>query len=461
MDLSEIIQTVDTLKAEIDTLCPIDAEQEARIMQKFRLDWNYHSNAIEGNTLTLGETRAFLLHGITAKGKPFKDYLDIKGHNEAIAYLEHFIRGQALLTEVIIREIHKILLVESYEVDALTPEGQPTKRRIEIGQYKTMSNHVRTSTSEVHYYVTPKETPAQMDDLMRWYRTEVGKGTLHPLILAATFHYRFVAIHPFDDGNGRMARLLTNLILMQAGYVPVIIPLTTKPEYLLALEQADAGELEDFIALIGQELIRSLELYLRGAKGESLDELGDLDKKVSLLQQRLTTKKDADEKEKQLHTHTKFRFFDNFVNLFLKELLSTLAKLKSLFELTTYSLTYNEHEIKSDSPLKVLAEIRQRNTDINRVQLWYRFRDLIGHKNLDIELKIEFNFQENKAEFHHEVSKLIRSTQHVHITPYHKSDKSFTYNHPFSQKEISDFVLMIANQISDVIEEQASESIDR
>ncbi len=81
MNLAPLIQQIDALKAAIDALRPIDAEQEGRVMQMLRLDWNYHSNAIKGNTLTLGETRAFLLHGITAKGKPFRDYLDLKGHN--------------------------------------------------------------------------------------------------------------------------------------------------------------------------------------------------------------------------------------------------------------------------------------------------------------------------------------------------------------------------------------------
>lgn len=88
VELKEIIHKADELKIQIDTLRPIDPLQEQRILQKFRLDWNYHSNALEGNTLTLGETRAFLLHGITARGKLFRDYLDIKGHNEAITYLE-------------------------------------------------------------------------------------------------------------------------------------------------------------------------------------------------------------------------------------------------------------------------------------------------------------------------------------------------------------------------------------
>jgi len=287
MDLASLIQHIDALRAEIDALRPIDAEQEGRVMQMLRLDWNYHSNAIEGNTLTLGETRAFLLHGITAQGKPFRDYLDIKGHNEAIAYLEQIVRGQEPLTEVVIRELHRILLVEPYDVDAVTADGRPTRRRIAIGQYKTAPNHVRTSTGEVHYYATPEETPAQMGDLMAWYRHEAQSSALHPLLLAAIFHYRFVAIHPFDDGNGRMARLLMNLLLMQHGYVPIVIRLESRGDYLLALETADAGDLTDFVALVGEALLRSLDLYLKAARRESLEEPGAFEQQVLRLREQL------------------------------------------------------------------------------------------------------------------------------------------------------------------------------
>ena len=125
MALNELLARVDTLRAQVDALRPLDPDQEARLVQKLNLEWNYHSNAIEGNTLTLGETRAFLLYGITAQGKPFRDYLDIKGHNEAIRYLEDLVRGGEVLTEALIRELHRILLVEAYDVDAVTPDGRP------------------------------------------------------------------------------------------------------------------------------------------------------------------------------------------------------------------------------------------------------------------------------------------------------------------------------------------------
>jgi len=287
MALNELLARADSLRDQINALRPFDPDQEARLVQKLNLEWNYHSNAIEGNTLTLGETRAFLLYGITAQGKPFRDYLDIKGHQEAIRFLEEMVRGGEALTEAAIRELHRILLVEAYDVDAITPDGRPTRRRVALGQYKTAPNHVRTTTGETHFYATPQETPALMGELMAWYRRETESADLHPLALAATFHYRFVAIHPFDDGNGRMARLLTNLILMQHGFVPVIIPLEARGDYLLALEKADAGDLTDFVMLVGQELIRSLTLTLAAARGEPLEEPGGLERRIQRLREQL------------------------------------------------------------------------------------------------------------------------------------------------------------------------------
>lgn len=289
MRLNELLARIDALRDEIDALRPLDPVQAARVRQKLNLEWNYHSNAIEGNTLTLGETRAFLLYGITAHGKPFRDYLDIKGHHEAIGYLEDLVRGEEVLTEALLRELHRVLLVEAYDVDAVTPDGRPTRRRIALGQYKTAPNHVRTTTGEIHFYASPQETPALMGDLMAWYRKETEAGELHPLVLAATFHYRFAAIHPFDDGNGRMARLLTNLILMQHHFVPVIVPVEARGDYLLALEKADAGDLGDVVALIGQALVEALALTLRAARGEPLEEPGGLDRRIQLLREQLAT----------------------------------------------------------------------------------------------------------------------------------------------------------------------------
>ncbi|MCY7350988.1 MAG: Fic family protein, partial [Cytophagaceae bacterium] len=233
VELSKLdaIKSVNALKAEVDALRPLATETEQRIMQKLRLDWNYHSNSIEGNQLDYGETVAFLMHGLTAKGKPLKDHLDIRGHNEAILFLTSLVKDERGISEADIRALHKLILVEPYEVDALTPEGNPTKKWIRLGEYKRESNSVKTRTGETHFYATPEETPARMTDLMAWYQEAKTVAGIHPLVVAALFHHEFTAIHPFDDGNGRMARLLSNLILMQSSFPPVVVKKEDRNSY--------------------------------------------------------------------------------------------------------------------------------------------------------------------------------------------------------------------------------------
>lgn len=285
----EILQKAETLKAELDSLRPLDAEAEGRIMQKFRLDWNYHSNNLEGNSLTYGETKALILFGITAQGKPLKDHFEITGHNEAINWILELIKDETPLTEKFIRELHTLLLKESSYKEAQTPNGKPTRRKIEVGKYKTQPNHVITATGETFYFAAPEETPAKMQELVEWYRKEKEREDVNPIILAALFHYRFIRIHPFDDGNGRVARILMNFILMQFGYPPVIIKTEDKETYYAVLHLADAGELEPFIEYIAQNLVRSLEIMIRGAKGEDIEEPDDLDKEIALLERKIRT----------------------------------------------------------------------------------------------------------------------------------------------------------------------------
>ena len=137
------------------------------------------------------------------------------------------------------------------------------------------------------YFASPEETAAKMHDLISWYRAEEKKEDMNAVSLAALFHYKFVRIHPFDDGNGRTARLLMNFILMKAGFPPVVIKTEDKEAYLTALQMADSGMMEPFIEAIAKELIRSLELMLAAARGENIEEPDDLDKELALLEQRI------------------------------------------------------------------------------------------------------------------------------------------------------------------------------
>ena len=278
---------IKALKNELDSLRPLSKEQEGMIMQKFRLDWNYHSNHLEGNSLTYGETKALILFGLTAQGKPLKDHFEMTGHDEAVKWIEDVVKQERPLTENFIRELHTLLLKETSEKKAKTPEGIITTRRITVGQYKTVPNHVETQTGEIFYFATPEETPAKMGDLMAWYQEKQAQDDVEPILLAAEFHYNFIRIHPFDDGNGRTARLIMNFILMRFGYSPVIIKTDDKENYFNVLQLADAGNLEPFVEYIAKNLIHSLEIMIKGAKGESIDEPDDLDKEIALLEMKL------------------------------------------------------------------------------------------------------------------------------------------------------------------------------
>ena len=283
----EPLQSIDRLKRDLDRLRPLAPDVLARVNQKLRIDANYHSNAIEGNSLTLGETRSLILHGLTASGKPMRDHLDIEGHDSAVKAIESAVRDTQALTQAFIRGLHAVLLKEPYEMDAVTLDGQRVKRTISLGQYKTVPNNVQTSTGETYFFTSPDQVPQEMTDLLEWYRNREEEGE-HPVITAATFHYRFVRIHPFDDGNGRMARLLMNMILMKHGYTVAIVQRDRRNEYIEGLEEADRTEsLFAFIAFVASCCEYSLDLHLRAARGESIDDPADIDREIALFKRLL------------------------------------------------------------------------------------------------------------------------------------------------------------------------------
>ena len=324
--LSALLSRVDELKTKLDQGRPLSTEVEQRVLQRFRLWWTYHSNAIEGNRLTQGETEIFLLEGLTAKGKPLKDHLDLRGHSNAINYLLDFIRHQEVLTEASIRELHKILLIEPYRVEAITPTGQQTSKVVALGEYKSQPNHVRTPTGEIHFYAAPEDTPAKMKDLLDQYRDLEQKKT-HPLKIAALFHHGFTAIHPFDDGNGRMARLLMNLILMQHGYPPAVIRISERDKYLLTLREADQGSSDGIIEFVAEHVVASLDVYLRAVAGEEIHEPTDLEKEIALLGLELKAVE-----EPQLLTQTiQQQLFEESIDPLYREIVRLLTPLCEFF----------------------------------------------------------------------------------------------------------------------------------
>ncbi len=262
-----MFEKIDRLKSLIDAKRPFDPEIMALLQERLRIEWTYNSNAIEGNTLTYGETAFFLREGLTSEGKPLKDYLEAKNHAEAIDFLNEIVNSARPLSEGFIKELHSLLMKGIEFTYAKGADGGMIKKPLHAGMYKQRANHVLTVSGKIHKYTAPELVIDEMEALLDWYKKA---GKLHPLQKAAEFHYRFVAIHPFDDGNGRMARLLMNLILMKEGYPPCIIKNVNRRKYLGALERADfEGKPQAFIDFIEDEMEDSLKVVVDVLSGKS------------------------------------------------------------------------------------------------------------------------------------------------------------------------------------------------
>jgi Fic family protein len=258
--MKKIFNEIDELQKKIGAVRPIDPALQRSLQERLRIEWTYHSNAIEGNTLTFGETAFFLREGLTAEGRPLKDHLEAKNHAEAIDGLQEIISGKRQMTESLIKELHAVLLKGIEFTQALGRGQQEIQKPVSPGQYKTQPNHVLTLSGTIHHYVDPLHVRDEMEKLLLWYGQ---KSAAHPVERGAVFHYRFVKIHPFDDGNGRMARILMNLVLMKEGYPPCIIQRQHRRKYLGCLETADKQEnLLPLIGFIAEELLATQKTIL-------------------------------------------------------------------------------------------------------------------------------------------------------------------------------------------------------
>ncbi|KAA6339192.1 Adenosine monophosphate-protein transferase and cysteine protease IbpA [termite gut metagenome] len=267
------MSTIVTLYKEWQSLQPLKPEDQQRLDKKFMLDFNYNSNHLEGNTLTYGQTKLLFLFGETTGNASLKDYEEMKAHNVGLEMIKiEALDKERTLSETFIRELNNAILVRNFWKNTKTASGQFTRYEIKIGVYKTRSNSVITATGELFEYASPEETPALMTDLIAWYREEERKGVLSPLELAALFHYRYIRIHPFEDGNGRIARLLVNYILLRNNYPMIVIQSKEKESYLKVLHQCDVAvgiipsdgalaklkQVEPFVDFIESKVIKTL-----------------------------------------------------------------------------------------------------------------------------------------------------------------------------------------------------------
>ena len=269
-----MFEKIDQLKKRLDELRPLDPDMEKVLQEKLRIEWTYNSNAIEGNTLTFGETAFFLREGLTSEGKPLKDYLEAKNHAEAIDALHDVVSKKRKINESFIKELHSLLLKDIHFTYAKGANGELIKKPLHAGQYKKQPNHVLTLSGKIHHYTDPLHVKDEMEDLINWLNKSKNS---HIVERAAIFHYRFVKIHPFDDGNGRLARLLMNLILMQGGYPICIVKNEHRRKYIQAIEITDdTKDTSFFIQLIANELIDTLKMIHNALNKKSVDDLYEI-----------------------------------------------------------------------------------------------------------------------------------------------------------------------------------------
>jgi len=258
---TEIIQSFDAWQRTQ----PLKPEYEQRLWQRLRIEWNYNSNHIEGNTLTYGETLLLLIHGRTKGEHLLREYEEMRGHDVAIEYVRDLAQEGRALTEGDIRDLNRIVLNEGFWRAAQTTDGQATRKWVEPGTYKTQPNHVLTATGELFHFATPEETPARMADFACWLNEEVARPTQNIASMLAQLHHRFIRIHPFDDGNGRVVRLLMNYVLLHGGFPPIVIQSHERSRYIAAIQASDASDLKPMVEFVMGNLRWTLVLCNQAA----------------------------------------------------------------------------------------------------------------------------------------------------------------------------------------------------
>ncbi|MBN2825621.1 MAG: Fic family protein [Campylobacterales bacterium] len=250
--LQSLYNSIDKQKEKLDTFRPLSHEQSQNLKRIYSIDMTYHSNALEGNTLSYSETKLILEEGITIGGKSLNEHLEVINHKEALNFVEELIAlPTSSLKEQEILTIHYLILKSIHPKEA--------------GRYRTQNVGVKKSNGEIYHFCEPLKIQEKMEEFIEWLQKS---HELHPIQRATLAHYHFVTIHPFIDGNGRTARILMNLILMQNGYVPAIIEFSDRSQYIQSIEKAqNENTIEDFSLFIAQQVSKNINFYIQTLQG--------------------------------------------------------------------------------------------------------------------------------------------------------------------------------------------------
>ena len=248
----ELLKDLDRLKATIDASRPLDASVVSRLRIELLGDQVHNSNAIEGNTLTLRETRAVLESGQLVDVGRKRDHLEALNLGKAVESIEATIgHGPSFSDQGFFRDVHRLLMTGIQDDCA----GIYRRDRVTIAGAK---------------HQPPRELQPHLDQLFDELSDITG---CHPAVVAAWAHWAIARIHPFLDGNGRMSRLWQDYILLAHNYSPAIIPQSQRKVYYDALQSADEGDFSHIIQLVVQSAIATSQMYVNAIRQS--DEVGD------------------------------------------------------------------------------------------------------------------------------------------------------------------------------------------
>ncbi len=240
-----LFQRVHDNFAELQRHRPLKREALLKFKEQSRLFHTYHSNAIEGNSLTLQETRLVLEQGITVGGKPLRDHLEAANNARAFDWIWEAAVKRRTLDHVFLQELHELVMRGT---------------SVEAGRYRTQNVGI---VGALHTPPQPAKIVPALDQLFRELAEPV-----HPIIRATYGHHRLVYIHPFSDGNGRVTRLATNLLLMHDKYPRIVLPVEARRRYYAALKAADGGSYQPLAGFLLKAVDEALVWYLAAVDPE-------------------------------------------------------------------------------------------------------------------------------------------------------------------------------------------------
>lgn len=388
MAITDTLKRIDELQGEINASGKLDKDILNKINYKFRLDWNYHSNAMEGNSLTRQETRTVMVGVAVIAGKPVKDIIEMQGHDAVITEMLKIGRGEVRISEKRIKDIHSSIVHED------NPE-----EKTKIGQWKTGNNYLLNYRGERFDFTPYQQVPDEMHGLLNWLNAEVDKiadnkkNALHPAILSFEFHYKYVTIHPFYDGNGRTGRILANLILISFGFPPIIIKVDEKGNYgkYLSDMQSYGGNHDLYYEFMAERLVSSQELVLKAINGENIEEPSDLDKGIELLKKSL----EISPNELKKSSEVLYELWANSLSYLRSELNSLYARFSELFDThsTFTTILHGSSSTASSDDAQIQAALADKNniSTLTALQFYFTFNQMRRHAH-NASIRVDVNF---------------------------------------------------------------------